>query len=404
VTAATSAPFSRRAIAWLAGVGGACLVASIVVLVATNRPPATRAGSDSTNPSAFGHSAFVDLLRDVSVPVIVARARTVERTSGASLLLLIEPTSSSTDGGSGELDRMIEESACPVLVVLPKWRVVEREGALGTETFAMRRAAGEVDRVLQAFDRRASSSTHPDPEWKINAFRTTPKTQRGCQLVTGSSAVTVAGGGSGAFVVETERDDRMIGVVADPDVFANHGLHHPENARLALAIVDRFRDGDGPVIIDETLHGLGTFESFWARIFQFPLVIATIQAAIAAAILLLSGAFRFGAPAPPEPPYPPGKRFLIDHVAGLLEAGRHHGVAALRYLALVREDVDRSQIDRVDGPRHANRALPVADETFAALAAEVRRVAAARPHDAQAAHQLALRLWRWKQEKSDGSR
>ena len=46
-------------------------------------------------------------------------------------------------------------------------------------------------------------------------------------------------------------------IAADPDLFANHGLHDPATARAALSLIEALNSrADGPVAFDLTFYGL----------------------------------------------------------------------------------------------------------------------------------------------------
>ena len=76
-------------------------------------------------------------------------------------------------------------------------------------------------------------------------------------------------------------------------------------------------------------------------LFDFPLLLATLQALLTLAVLLWSAMGRFGAPAPAEVAVQPGKAFLIDNIASLLRYGGHSVDVLKRYLSAVQNEVGR---------------------------------------------------------------
>jgi hypothetical protein len=99
-----------------------------------------------------------------------------------------------------------------------------------------------------------------------------------------------------------------------------------------MGMLDLARREHDAVVIDETLHGFGKEPSLFRSLFEFPLGLATIQALLAAAVLLWAAMGRFGAPRPPAPPLEAGKKALIGNIAALLAYGGHGAHALRRYL------------------------------------------------------------------------
>jgi hypothetical protein len=120
-------------------------------------------------------------------------------------------------------------------------------------------------------------------------------------------------------------------VLSDPDVLNNHGLREPANAAFTIGLIDKLRDG-GPVIIDEVIHGYAKPPSLLRTLFQFPLVLATLQVLICAVFAVWAAIVRFGPRKRSPPPLAPGKDFLIRNTAALLHFGGHHSEALRRYL------------------------------------------------------------------------
>src|SRR5262245_9969360 len=85
-------PFSSRATFWLVAVG---LVSFLVTIGFTvfGAPPAAppSRGADSFSRSAIGHHAFVALLRELEIPVVVSHWESAKRADSTALLILTEP-------------------------------------------------------------------------------------------------------------------------------------------------------------------------------------------------------------------------------------------------------------------------------------------------------------------------
>ena len=153
-------------------------------------------------------------------------------------------------------------------------------------------------------------------------------------------------------------------ILTDPDVVNNHGLDEGKNARFAVGLIDELRAG-GPVVFDEIAHGYTLEPSIWKLMFQWPLVLATLQALICILILVAATAGRFGPAASAGRPYAAGKDFLIRNTAALLRYGGHDGEALRRYLT--------STVHSVRVALHAPR-----DLNAAAMTAWLERIRVAR--------------------------
>jgi hypothetical protein len=213
---------------------------------------------------------------------------------------------------------------------------------------------------------------------------------------------TAAIGGT-VFVGDTE-----VTVIADPDVLNNHGLDEGKNARFAVGLIDKLRDG-GPVVFDEVGHGYLIEPSLWTLMFRWPLVLATLSAALCILVVVLATVGRFGPPARSARPIAAGKDFLIRNTAALLRYGGHDGEALRRYLtatvqqvrALIHAPRDLSPqqmmdwLERIRLARKGTVALPELDRDVAAAAVD--------PALAKKIPEIAMRIHRWRKEMTHGS-
>ncbi|HMG54287.1 MAG TPA: hypothetical protein VK601_12410, partial [Kofleriaceae bacterium] len=180
-------------------------------------------------------------------------------------------------------------------------------------------------------------------------------------------------------------------------------LRHAENARLAVQVIDGLRAG-GLVVIDETMHGYAKTPSLVRTLFEFPLVLATLQVLICAVLAVWAAMVRFGPLRDAPPPIAPGKDFLIRNTAALLHYGGHHADALRRYLALT-----------VAAVRHALHAPAL---TAAPMTAWLERVRAARGGKISLVElergvetadsparvvELADQVYRWRMEMTHGT-
>jgi len=224
------------------------------------------------------------------------------------------------------------------------------------------------------------------------------------QLIAGQALTAVVADRTGNMLVgRTDHDDGELSVLADPDVLNNFGLRRPENARFTIGLIDELRAG-GPVVIDETMHGYAQSPSLLRTLFQFPLVLATLQVLVCAALAVWAAMVRFGPRRAAPPPIAPGKDFLIRNTAALLHYGGHHSHALKRYLQLTTQAV-----------RHALHAPSLAP---GAMTAWLERVRAVRGGEISLVRleqavefadtparvvEVADQVFRWRMEMTDGT-
>ena len=180
-------------------------------------------------------------------------------------------------------------------------------------------------------------------------------------------------------------------------------------AELTEATVG-YPDGDGPVVIDQTIHGFVATPSLWRALLEPPFLAATVQAVVALALFAWAGAMRFGRPMPPEQVVKPGAMTLVDTGANLLRTGPHEVYVLQAYGDLIIQDVARrlqapkamrprqldlwfERIGRARGTRHSyrdlRRALDTADDGKARTASGILAT--------------ARRFYRWRRDLLDES-
>lgn len=365
--------------------------------------------ADSFSRSAVGHHAFVRLLRDLGRTVIVSRSRTAEKAPGA-ILLVLEPLVGPGEVGDASRARMEEmvQASERVLVVLPKRtgfpdRLRPRwlEGAtLVPEAVA--------DRVLSAtgVDGHVARAAASIGAWS-GALPAPELTD--VQLVRSGELDPLVATDEGILAGEKVEGDVHLVVLADPDVLATHGLGRGANAELAVALLDRLDpEGRAAVVVDETLHGHEAQPSLARELMRWPLVLATVQAALALALLAWAALVRFGRPRPAPAALAPGKDFLVENTAELLRHGGHLGPAVDAYWRAAREQIARAL--RPPGERSGDLerwlgGLAAARGRGARLAALERRVAAlsGRRGHAEEALRTALEIHAFREEMTDGA-
>jgi hypothetical protein len=219
----------------------------------------------------------------------------------------------------------------------------------------------------------------------------------------------IIAGPTGILLGELNKN-RAIWVLADPDVIANHGIGQGENAALALAIINRLRGRDGPVVFDETIHGyLTQSASPLALLVQFPFIVATSMVAAALGLLLWATMARFGAPQTAPPPLSAGRQGLLQNVAQLITFAGHQQVMVRRYVQeTVRETARQLHAPRgLSGAPLASWLTRVGEARgvtvdCAAVIREVEQLDDRGRSDLGPLVRLARDIHRWRREIVDG--
>jgi hypothetical protein len=397
-------PFRRPAVLLLLGGTALSLLCWLLMIVFGDRI----SESPTIQPSAYswsaiGHRAFVALLRDRGVPVVVSRHDSATRAGMDGLLLLLEPR-------EGHAGRLRLHECRRVLMVLPKWEGGIDPGDPDWIGAATRVPAERIGDALRLLDLDGEVlGAEEEAGWETGRLGIEP-TLDAPQLLSGSGLDPLVRSGAGVLLGRARGRGRTIHLLTDPDLLSNHGLGRGRNAELALRIVEEARAG-GTVYVDETCHGFASEPTLWSELFRPPLLFAMAQAFAAALLLIASGARRFGAPAPRPPPLSPGKSFLIGNTAALLRFGGHAHHAVDRYYRNAVQEaarhlnpppgLDARETERwLLGSAEGRGLLPRTREMEAGLE-RVRKSGRRRPLFVLGA---ARRIHRWKQEMVHGPR
>ena len=322
-------PFNRTTL-WV--VIGVAVISLVVAIVLTLLGPTQKfsAASDGYSVSAIGHKGLVTLLAKLDVPVVLSRNNSSAK-ARHGLLIIAEPKIAEKE--TERLKALIASSPANILVVLPKWYgFANGEGRWIDD--AELKDLGEVDQVLAAIgleDGNLLARDAPSMQWLADDLPQ-PKLRASVQTIAVRAVTPAISDRERALLGHYEHDGKTIWILTDPDVINNAGLSHPENAQLAITLIDRLRNG-GPVVFDETVHGHAQTPSLLHVLFEFPLVLATMQVLICALLVVWAAMVRFGPKRASPPPLAPGKDFLIANTAALLRYGGHDAAALERYLA-----------------------------------------------------------------------
>ncbi|HUT48362.1 MAG TPA: DUF4350 domain-containing protein [Alphaproteobacteria bacterium] len=398
--------FSRRVLFWLVTIGVISFLGSIALMVGGGgTDPGARYGGHPNAVSAIGYKAFVRTLERLGAPVVLSGFDSAGKARGG-VLIIAEPR---LDGWRAQaFPRLLRADRS--IVVLPKWR--------GRPSRGNRRWVGRVgllprtnvEQVLNRIDPGARI-VRPGraPAFYPSRFSAAPDLPVP-QLIRSRRLQPLVESPNGMLAGVMIVGGRRVLVVADPDVFSNHGLGRGGNAQIAVGLVNSLRPSGGtrgPIVFDTALLGVEKKPSLVRSLFELPFVVGTASGIAALIILLWAGAARFGAPRPVRPAFAPGKVTLIENGTRLLRFGGHQREILDRYrravLAVVAARMHapvgeaRAQwLDRVGTARGTA-------ELWSALTAHVDDVVRDKKAPDRRLVEAARRLEKWKREMVDGS-
>jgi len=392
-------PFRRRTVIALSIVAGLSFLSALFwSIFGPELTPDRSALSNTFSRSATGHHAFVQLLRELGIPVVVSRHDSGGKADRSALLVVAEPD---LPGERAQQLRTMVRRVHRALVVLPKWEGrVDRMRSSWLEHVELK-PGSDVEAVLEALHLDATVvRTEHAPRWTRSTLGPEPSLTLP-QLVVCEDLRPLVATDEGILLGEAQTRLGRFYVLSDPDVLANHGLGRGDNAVFSVAMLNLGREDDAAVVFDETLHGFVREPSLYRALFEFPLVLPTLQAAAAVALLLWASMARFGAPRPVRPALEPGKEFLIGNTAELLRFGGHTTHVMARYF--------RNSVADVRARLHVAAALDDAEaRELLDRNAEARDIPGnletleRQVHSDQRPLVVARRIHRWREEMIHG--
>lgn len=393
--APSSSPFSPRAVFLMLLVGVTAFVGlGVLGAYAPAIRARTQGGDNALSRSAVGYAGVLQLLRDEGVPVTVSRAR-VPPQVGAQGLMVFTPDADTTT----EALRAALPAARRVLIVLPKWRVLPNPAHPGwtlqgvavlpipqplVSVLAAGAAAHKPGRVSFS-----GSVTQRKGTARLRLANVGPLFQSNDQLWTGPiDALQTLSVPTGEVQLADDKGRTVLlklnpdlFVLSEPDLLNNRGVASLEAARTATTLLEELRGGQGPVVWDVTLNGLGRARSMLGLALTPPFLGASLCGLAAALLMGAHAAARFGPARPAERAYPLGKTALLDNTALLIRQARREPRMGRRYAALVRrllgarvlalgagEPAGEAAAARIDPA--LDRLTPPGDQPFSELARE----------------------------------
>ena len=395
-------PFSALTSAIMIGVGLLVFIAVFALLAwSPDLASKNRAGQHPYSSSALGYGGLVKLLQADGQTVTVSRlASSLDYSDG--LLVLTLPRYGLSRAPEFDLESVSE----PALYVLPKW-----SGFADPENPSWQKDTDLMDRrsvaaIAQAFDSDIKVWRLRNPGRVPTPFGTQrPKFEQQMQVLDSDSLESLIDTPGGTLLAKVPGRD--VYILSDPDLVNTFGLARPENARMALGLIDWLKYvPEQPITMDATIHGFERSESLLRAIFDVPFLGATLIA-LATMLLITWGAFiRFGPPSREARVMAFGKKALAESSAGLVSMARRESQMAPGYAQTVRRDL----MKRLGLPPHTS------PEAFAQTADRLAEQKDLSSNWSQQNSQLtapaagrndlrdkALALWRWRKEMSDGN-
>jgi hypothetical protein len=354
--------------------------------------------TNAVSRSAVGFAGLAEFLRLQGIPVLLSRGLDEEEFEKTSLVILTP----------GPDDTVEEISAVtylePALIILPKWLAAPDPLRLGWVRNVGLIPAGGLGERLLGTDTPASISQAigaAPVQLRMGFDRTEarPAPIESLQTMSSSAWTAYVTDQQGRTVLARLEGSETY-VLSDPDLMNTHGLNDLATARVAMAIIEAIRDGDGPVVFDLTLAGYRRSPNPLRLTFEPPLLGATVCALLAVLLMAVHAAVRFGAPLEGGRSLALGKQALADNSAALIAmAGRENRIVP-RYALAIRRRVarivgvptdtrDEVLNDLLDRLRRRNRSA----QALATLIAEAKDA-----EDAADALRVARKLYRWRRD------
>ena len=354
--------------------------------------------ANAVSRSAVGFAGLAEFLRLQGIPVLLSRGLDEEEFEKTSLVIL-------TPGPEDTVDEILAVTYLePALIILPKWLAAPDPLQPGwVRNFGLIPADGLGERLLGT-DMPASISQAvgvAPVQLRIgfDGTEASPAPIESLQTMSGSMWTGSVTDQQGRTVLARLEGSETY-VLAEPDLMNTHGLKDLATARVAMTIIEAIRDGNGPVVFDLTLAGYRRSPNPLRLAFEPPMLGATLCALLAALLMGVHAAVRFGSPVEGGRSLALGKQALADNSAALIAmTGREHRIVP-RYAAAIRRRVARivgvpadTRDEELNALLDRLRRRNDTAEPIASLLAE-----AGRAEDASDALRVARKMYRWRRD------
>jgi hypothetical protein len=296
--------------------------------------------SDVISRSAVGFAGLKELLSLSHIPTDIDRGPLLPNNSRPSLVILTPAWTAS----AAEITDY--QYTAPTLVILPKWIAIP---ILEKSQWVTKSGMWPDDTTARLVQGLAKGATLAHKNGSARDIQTLlgPAAPPGLAPVflkhieeirsIGGAPTVLTARDYGPILVQVRRAGQPVYILSEPDLMNNQGLADVTSARAALAIIAQLRQGSGPVRFDVTLDGMGRDPSLLHALFEPPLLGATACALLAALLIGLHAASRFGAPQRAGRVFARGKMVLAINTAELLRIMGREGAMAQRYLHAARD-------------------------------------------------------------------
>lgn len=360
VSAAQNAGFARPLTMALVVAVGVFAFCAFLVLGAY--APDFHDGNDgqahALSKSAIGFAAIQEALKLAGDPTLIARSTPSGRATAGVLVLtpafgteLKIASGGQTDrdgsgkagkaGGAGGGANGALRFGGPILVVMPKWETIPdlthrgwvKKAAIVDPALADITLKGVTVKRRSGVS-RAILHGEGGPFAGIGDLREGPT--ESLQTISTPGWIPVLTDDAGAVVLARD-PNRPLYVLSDPDLLNTQGVKDIGTLSSALTILRALRAGDGPIMFDVTLNGLGKARSVLRLLFDPPFLAVTLSLAAANLLAVWQALIRFGPVQRAGRTIAYGKAALVDNTAALIKlAGREHTLGA-PYAALTAE-------------------------------------------------------------------
>ena len=335
MSAGTTSLFSPRVLVIWVAVAALLFVAMFLFMMFGS--PERPTGPSAFSSSAIGYSGMADVMHRLGAPVVKSRGGSLAKLDQHGVLIVAEPMRSISPQ---QLRSLL--TANRVLLVLPKW-IGQPSGKVPGWIDDASLAPEDNPRSIARIAAPGAEIVRLDaaPVWTTNEIGRAPVISEKPQLIKSNRLRPILGSSDGMLIGELNNNQHRLWILADPDVLQNHGL--TKNATFNAALINQMRGADGNVVFDETVHGFTEqLASPFHMLFEWPLVLATIQGLVAIALLLWATMGRFGLPLTAPIALPSGKARLIENTAKLFTLARYQPVIVRRYVYAMIRDAGRT--------------------------------------------------------------